>query len=299
MKRKILILGLGFIGKKLLDFLLNKNYSVEVVVRNRNTIKNLSSLKNLKIIIGDLKNPKQWIGQISQRAIIYYFIHGLKDSSYKNPKSLLKLEASYAKSLISLAKKIKSPKIIHLSGIYFDNEELSPHLQARRLTNNIIINSGIPYTILRSSIIFGKGSASYQILKKLVSSSKIIFIPKLWTRTKFQPVYANDVIGALYLSMSKVKTTNKILDIGGPKIYTLEALLKNTAKKLNKNPLFLKINICPYKLISLYLAYICHIKQNEIYFLLQSLENNSFACYNSLTQIFKIKPKKLFKNFLF
>lgn len=74
-------------------------------------------------------------------------------------------------------------------------ERLSRHLSSRAEVCRIIRQSGFPHTILRASIIFGPGSASYEILKAALSLPVVPLPP--WRRTRVQPITASDIIRCL------------------------------------------------------------------------------------------------------
>ena len=60
-------------------------------------------------------------------------------------------------------------RIIYLGGLGETGAGLSEHLRSRREIEAALASTGVPVTVLRAAMIVGSGSASYEILRYLVS----------------------------------------------------------------------------------------------------------------------------------
>ena len=78
-----------------------------------------------------------------------------------------------------------------------------------------VINGGLPYTILRPSIIFGEGDAFLNSLAALVRVFPLVPVPGRG-RNRFQPIAAADVARCLALTLDRDFLKGKTVEIGGP-----------------------------------------------------------------------------------
>ena len=67
-------------------------------------------------------------------------------------------------------------------------------------------------------------------------------------KTKFQPVYVNDVAESIAKIVQTDKFNANIYEMGGPNIYTLRQMIEMILKTLDRKRLMLNI---PYRLSSL------------------------------------------------
>lgn len=220
---KILLTGAnGYIAMRLLPLLVEAGHEITCVVRNQNRYQPTADiLKKIKIIEFDFLKPEESgnIFKNQEYDVAYYFIHSLSDTR----KSLFQFEKTCASCFINVAHITKVKQIIYLSGIS-NVDKLSPHLQGRKYVRDILIQSGIPYTIFEAGIVVGSGSASFEIICALVDKLPLMIAPK-WLNTKCQPICIRNVIFYLKECLLNEKTYNRLFEIGGPEVLTYKEIL--------------------------------------------------------------------------
>ena len=129
-------------------------------------------------------------------------------------------------------------RIIYLGALGDDISTLSPHLRARNQVAFELQQGNYATTILRAAIIVGSGSASYEILKYLVTRCPIFLIP-FWARTKCQPISIRSLINILVGVLETNETSSNSYDIGGDEVLTYEDMLKTFSGILNKRKIYI------------------------------------------------------------
>lgn len=295
-KIKIFIFGAsGFVGRNLIRKLAKANYQVKALVRTEEEKKFLEKM-GAKTVMGDVLELNSFLDGLEERSIIFYLIHGL--SRQKAKADLLDIEKKAVNNLVKAARIKKTLQIIHLTGIYFEEEKLSPHFLARKLTMGKIKNSGVPYTILRTSIIFGRGSISFEMIKNIILKIPLVPLFK-WRKSKISPIHIEDIISALIKTIHNPIFFNKIIDIGGPKIFSYETLLKEISQFLGLKRKFLSLPFNLFYLPAFFTAYLTGFSRREVYFLFQSLKNDCFCSPDQLKNNFDFQPKSIFDRNLF
>ena len=84
-------------------------------------------------------------------------------------------------------------------------------------------------TTLRSGIIVGSGSASFEIIRDLVEKLPLMVTPK-WLNTKSQPIAIRDVLSYLSGVLHKSELYDQSFDIYGPEVLTYKEMLLEFAE---------------------------------------------------------------------
>jgi uncharacterized protein YbjT (DUF2867 family) len=125
-----------------------------------------------------------------------------------------------------------------LSGLGTKPDKPGSYMQGRYLAEKQVIESGLGWTIIRPSVIFGKDAPFVKGLVDLIRSSPVV--PLIGGgKTMFQPIYVEDVVTVILKVLAEPqRTARKIYTIGGPEQYSFgeifDALLRATGKKRPK-----------------------------------------------------------------
>jgi len=174
-------------------------------------------------------------------------------------QNLIKEEEKTAKNFISAIEKTECKQIIFLGGIIEDEKKLSTHLRSRLAVEKVLHESIIPCTILRSSIIIGAGSASFEIIRDLVEKLPLMIAPK-WVESLCQPISVRDVL--LYLSGVLLRTPcfGQIYDIGGPQVLSFKEVLLRYAKFRKLKRFIINVPVLTPRLSSYWLVFITSVR---------------------------------------
>jgi uncharacterized protein YbjT (DUF2867 family) len=116
-------------------------------------------------------------------------------------------------------------RIVYLSGLGEDDPGLSKHLRSRAEVGSILQACSVPTTILRSAVILGSGSASFELIRFLTERLPVMITP-VWVRTMSQPIAVSNVVEYLVGCLEKPQTAGEVYDIGGPDVLSYEELFR-------------------------------------------------------------------------
>ncbi len=223
---KVLLTGsTGYIGKRLLQSLLEQGHEVFCMVRNLERLMTAEqSLTGFKGIEVDLLNPVPVKHNSLEIDVAFYLIHSMSTSIGE----FMEEEARSAGNFANFIQQTACKQVIYLSGIS-NSKKLSRHLQSRRNVEDILRNSGIHLTVLRAGIIVGSGSASFEIIRDLMEKMPLVIAP-LWVKTLCQPVAIGNVIKYLTGCMLHKSTYDQVFDIGGAEILSYKNMLLQYAE---------------------------------------------------------------------
>ena len=104
-----------------------------------------------------------------------------------------------------------------------------PYLQSKWRGEQALIQSGVPYTILRGSIIFGEGDEFINTLGGLVRVFPLV--PVIGGgNVRFQAIHVEDVAHSIARTLELDETKNRTIEIGGPEHITYDGILDAIAE---------------------------------------------------------------------
>jgi uncharacterized protein YbjT (DUF2867 family) len=279
---KILVTGAnGFVGKRLILHLLNQGHEIYALCRIKGTQVFAEDKPNLHYIWGDLRNLEtlKEIPNVIDAA--YYLVHSMSEIV----GNLIETEIEVVEQFLRGIKNSRIKQIIYLGGIINDEKRLSPHLKSRLLVEEAIKRSGIPYTVLRASIIIGAGSASFEIIRDLCEKLPVMIAPK-WVNSLCQPIAIGDVLFYLSSVLLNENCANKIFDIGGPEIFTFKESMLRYAKFRNLNRWIIHVPVLTPRLSSYWLVFITSVRYSLCSYLVESMKTSTVVQLDEIQRIF-------------
>jgi NADH dehydrogenase len=123
---------------------------------------------------------------------------------------------------------------ILMSALGAQDDHDYPYHQAKYQAEQAVKASGLPYTIFRPSVIFGKGDGFITVLAGLVKSFPIIPVAGSG-QSMFQPVQLDDVATCFaQVILNPEANAGQTYELGGAKSYTYEQILNVIAAELGK-----------------------------------------------------------------
>jgi len=107
-----------------------------------------------------------------------------------------------------------------------------PFLRSRGAAEAYLRDSGIPFVILQSSLMFGSGDRLIGGTIRLLRRAGLLVIPGTG-KTMLQPIWVGDVASCLLRALRDDKVADRVIPIGGPQHLTYEEVADQVAKMLN------------------------------------------------------------------
>lgn len=278
---KILVTGAtGFIGKRVIQSLLEQRHEVFALVRVKGAEFKVKDPQRLKLIYGDLRSQSDIQGWPQHIDAAYYLVHSM-GSLVQN---LVEVEKGVARKFISLVEKSGAKQIIFLSGIIENEKELSPHFSGRLAVEKILSSSSVPTTILRASIIIGSGSASFEIIRDLCEKLPFMIAPK-WVKSYCQPIAIRDVLFYLSHVLFNEKTYNQTFDIGGPEAMTFKEVLQRYATFRKLKRVIIDVPVLTPRLSSYWLVLITSVRFSICSYLVESMKSSTRKLNTAIDRI--------------
>jgi len=283
---KILLTGTtGYIGKRLIPFLLEMNHTLICCVRDKQRFPEiLKNNKNVSLIEVDFLDKNSLDIIPNEIDIAYYLIHSMSSSSSKFES----LEEQCAINFKTRLEKTKVKQVIYLSGIVND-DQLSKHLQSRKNVEDLLHSKVYALTTFRAGIIVGSGSASFEIIRDLVEKLPIMVVPK-WVDTKSQYIAIRDILAYLSKAIGKKELYNQSFDVFGPDVLTYKQMMMQFSEVRQLKRYIYSVPVMTPKLSSYWLYFITATSYKLAISLVDSMKVEVIGKPSNINEILEVSP---------
>lgn len=239
--------GTGFIGKYVVAELVKAGYTVRVITRSLERAKNLKTgayVGQVAPIIGDLTKPENFAELIKNSYAVINLV-GLLYEKGGNQKFNL-IHSQNVEKLAKAAKNMGVEKFVHISAIV--PEDSKSKYAKTKLAGEKALQTNFPNAvILKPSIVFGAEDNFFNQFARMAMFSP--FLPLIGGgKTKFQPVYVEDVAKAVIAALAGASAGS--YQLGGPQILTFKEVLQLILKYTNRSRYLINIPFFVAKIIA-------------------------------------------------
>lgn len=275
----------GYIGKRLLPLLVQQGHKVICCVRDKDRFYvDPNLLPHVQVIEVDFLKQETLVAIPNEIDAAYYLIHSMSGPN----KNYDKLEHAAATNFVDRMNQTRIKQVIYLSGIVNDSV-LSKHLASRKAVEEVLTTGMYAITTFRAGIIVGSGSASFDIIRDLVTKLPIMITPK-WLNTRCQPIAIADVLTILTKSLHLAETYDQSFDIGGPDILTYKEMLLGFAKVAGLKRYIYTLPVMTPKLSSYWLYFVTSTSYKLATALVSSMKVEVICNDNRINSILNIQP---------
>ena len=125
-------------------------------------------------------------------------------------------------------RKCGGKRVVHVSAIGVDEPRGSLYLQSKSWGERLILDAWPQTTVLRPSVIFGREDRFINTFARLQRFAP--FVPLACSDARFQPVWVEDVAGAIVASLCNPETSGRTFECAGPTVLTLRDLVRRAGR---------------------------------------------------------------------
>jgi uncharacterized protein YbjT (DUF2867 family) len=217
--QRVLVLGAsGYIGQNLIPHLIEQGHHITAAARRIEWLQE-QHWPQVNCQYVDVYRPETLAAALWEIDAVYYLIHGMGDGD-----DFIEKERQAAENLRDALRSSSVKQVIFLGALQPEGDS-SPHLVARKLTGEILRQSGVPVTELRASIIVGPGSAAFEIMRDMVYNLPVLTPPR-WVRSKSSPVALENLLVYLADLLVHPAEENRIFDVAGPEYISYQTMFE-------------------------------------------------------------------------
>ncbi len=220
----ILITGsTGFIGRALIRQFSSIGTPVRALIRPSPRTPRLPKGVSVEVAVVSLADTR---GLRAALRDVDTIIHLASAENQGSRGSLLATDIQGTENLVEAASDAGVDRFVYLSHIGAGPSSAYPAFKAKGLAEDHIRNGKTPYTILRSSLVYGPEDHFTNNLSRLIRSSIGVFPVPSGGRTVVQPVWVEDLVTCILWALERDDTLNQVYELGGSEFFTLQQIIE-------------------------------------------------------------------------
>lgn len=280
--------GTGFIGRNLIKALVESGHKVRILLKPSTTSPNFPKGIAVEVAVSSLSDQRGVRAALKDVTQIFHLAGAERKGSRGD---LNQVDVEGTSTLMQAAKEAMIEHVYYLSHHGAARASAYPVLKAKGIAEHWIINSGIPYTIVRTGSVFGPGDQFTVPLAKLIKLTPLFFLMPGKGHVLIQPLWIDDLINVLLLIMDDPKAVNRIYSIGGMEPLPYREIVRLIINKTGLKRFIVHVSPATLRTLTLWIDQIFPKFPVSIFWL-DHLAEDRTANLDSLPRDFGIMPAR-------
>jgi len=221
--------GTGFVGSRVVPALREAGHDLALISRGTRRGRRNPAITHVKADVVDGEGLEQALAGCDVVVHLVAIIREPRDqlrhrlTHRRDTQTFDAVNRGGAQRVAEAARAAGVGHIVHLSAIGVDPDPAFPYLASKWGGEQAVRGSGVPFTVLRPSLVFGPGDAFFTVLTRLVRLNPVIPIAGDG-RTLFQPLSVDDLARVICLAVER-GPDGRAHELGGPDHLSYEDII--------------------------------------------------------------------------
>ncbi|MDO8493726.1 MAG: NAD-dependent epimerase/dehydratase family protein [Deltaproteobacteria bacterium] len=243
--------GTGFLGQAITTHLLREGHNVLILTRNRQRACRISFQPLPQFIQGDITKPETLKSAVEKMDAVVQCAQfpGQPVENRRKGFTYFNYDALGTENLVNAARNAGVKHFVYISGAGTKENAKEPWFKAKWYAEEAIRRSGIPATILRSSIVYGPGDKS---LNRLIQMAKVFHILPLLGggKNRVQPIFVDDLATIVAAALQNYPGKPiRTFSCGGPEEMTMKEMVQRALRFLGIKCLLFPVPAVPLNVV--------------------------------------------------
>jgi NADH dehydrogenase len=216
----------GFVGRNMLKRLLAEGHSVRALVHEPEKASALK-VEKVDLVAGDVVEGAG-LDQGMQGCDAAIHLVGIIVEKGKN--TFERVHHIGTRNVVEAAKRMGLKRLVHMSALGARADGAAEYQTTKWKGEEEVRRSGIPYCILRPSLIFGEGDGFVTQMMDAMRSAPLFRPVPGDGKPKFRPISIDDVTACFVRALTTETATNQTVELGGADELTLNDVLAEIAR---------------------------------------------------------------------
>lgn len=219
--------GSGFVGRNVVRELARRGWRVRVAVRrphHAQFLRPMGVVGQIQLKQCNIRHQPSVAEALRDADAVVNLVGILFQNG---PQRFDAVQADGAATVARLAAEAGVTNYVHLSAIGADAKSDSLYARTKGEAEEAVRSAVPTAAIIRPSIIFGVEDSFFNKFAAIATTTPFTPLPLIGGgKTKFQPIYVDDVADAVCEALVRPAAAGRIYEIGGPRIYTFRELME-------------------------------------------------------------------------
>lgn len=218
--------GTGFLGRSIVAALRREGHVVRVLSRGDKPNPWVSD-RGVSVVTGDVRDAATLGDAFAgvESLVIAVQFPGHPVEVPKKGLTYDEYDRKGTENLVAAAKKAGVKRVVYLSGAGVGEGRTEEWFVAKDAAEAAVRNSGITYTILRPSWVYGPRDRALNKFAFFARTMPVVPLPGPG-KAKVQPVHVDDVGIAVARALTTPAAENEVIEIGGPQLLSIRQIVR-------------------------------------------------------------------------
>ena len=221
--------GTGYVGSGVVPALAATGEPLRLLARSAGAAGHLSAL-DPEIVIGDVTDPATLAPALDGIDTVVHLV-AINREQGRITFDLVNHQGTV--HLVEAAKAAGASRFIQMSNLKAAADSPAPFLRSKGEADAHLRASGLNWTILQPSVVFGRGDEFINTLAVTVLLGPVVPLPG-GGRTQFQPIALNDLARATAACLSLPETSRQSYELGGADVFTYREMIELVCATMGK-----------------------------------------------------------------
>lgn len=272
--QRVLVTGAsGYVGSRLVPALLDAGHDVVAAGRHPDALRDFAWGDRVDTVELDVDDEESVLRAVRGVDAVVYLVHSMSDDD-----DFVEQDREAAERMAAACEAEGVGRLVYLSGLIPDDDELSAHLRSRLEVEQIFLQGSVPATVLRAAMVIGAGSTSFELMRRMSERVPVTPVPT-WMLRRLQPVSVEDIVLVLTRALDG-DPRNRHYDVGGDDVLSYRELLALFAEVAGLRRPQVVVPFLPSRLVSEIVALVSGIPRGTVTALVESLSHD-MVCQES------------------
>ncbi len=226
----ILITGAsGFVASHLIPRLRQDSNILRCLVTNEAEGARIKA-PGADLAVGNVTDPASLRAAMAGVDTVIHLVAVIRE---KGQNTFQRVNVEGTKNVVEAAKGAGVKRFIHMGALGATPDPEFKYLNSKWLGMEAIKNSGLDYSILQPSVMFGQGAGFISSLLRSINMAPFIVPIAGDGKTKLQPIWVGDVVTCVMKLLAGEKR-GETCQIGGPEVMTYDAMIDEILRALGE-----------------------------------------------------------------
>lgn len=242
----------GFVGSQIVPALIEAGHRVVALARSATAgevvLGRLSPAQREAVVIrqGDVTRPDTLPGVMAGVDAVVHLVAIPRD--YRGGADLRLVNTEGTRAVVAAMGAAGVRRLVHMGAMGVTDDPALHYASSKARAEALVQASGLEWTILKPSLLFGPGDGFFNIIANLVRMSPGVVPVPGDGRSRFQPLHVADAARVFAAAVGDPTTIGGTFELGGPRYWTYREITREVLSALGKRRLIIPM---PIPLISL------------------------------------------------
>ncbi len=239
---RVLVTGAtGFLGRQLTDEMSRRSWGYTVMARSAVKARLLSE-RGIEVIVGDVTDSAACERATRGRDAL---VHLAAAADVSDPELNRRVNVAGLENMIRACQRNSVRRILFVSSTCAGRGMRDAYGETKRLGEELVRQSGLDFTILRPTMIYGRGSKEFDLFVRAIRCSPVVPLVASG-RSRVQPVFVGDSVAAILDVLGNARCVGRTYDLAGPTPVSIRGLVRLVCGVLGLRPrLILPVPVAP------------------------------------------------------